>query len=335
MKIARFTAILLAALFCLSSCASLAGEGSEITTGGDTLASPESSTTDDITTEEDPPVTEMFSTMPNASSETLKYFDPTLSHKPTEYDLLSLLLDKRLVGLTGENILEREIPISELVARLGKPHSRGLPVSYCPWLVWYTENGLYIAVHYFPVDDVPEDVIGSQRTFEYSLVWEIWFCKQEDSPQPIPSYLFPFRGESYETDDVTTEYKETEAETQPNPYDYLFDYPQANKPTNAEAASITPRMTYAELVDRLGKPHGTYRKKPFYTRIWYTQEGGYLQVEFESLKTTNPEITSPTIEDVVEYCVVKEVTFLEQLDETTEETTEPIPEPETIPVSEW
>ncbi len=190
MKIARFTAILLAALFCLSSCATLVGEGSEITTGGGTPASPESSATDDITTEEDPPVTEMFSTMPNASLETLKYFDPTLSHKPTEYDLLSFLLDKRLVGLTGENILEREIPISELVARLGKPHSRGLPVSYSPWLVWYTENGLYIAAHYFPADDVPEDVKGLQRTFEYSLVWEIWFCKQENSPQPIPSYLF-------------------------------------------------------------------------------------------------------------------------------------------------
>ena len=291
-------------------------------------------TTDDLTTEEDPPETEVFSTKPNAGPEVLKYYDPTLSHKPTEHDFLLLLLEKRIVRLIGQNILEREIPVSEIVERLGKPHDDGLPVSMNPWLVWYTENGLYIAVHYFPSDDVPEGVKGLQLMFEYSLVRSIHVCKQETSPQPIPSYLFPFHDESYETDDVTTK-EETEAETQPDPYEYLFDYPQAHKPTNTEAESITPGMSYDELVERLGKPHGTYRKKPFYTRIWYTQEGGYLQVEFESLRTTNPEISSPTIEDVVEYCIVKEVTFREQLDETTVETSQPIPEPITTPVDEW
>ena len=51
MKIARFTAILLAALFCLSSCTSLAGEGSEITTGGDTPSESSSSINLDLDAE--------------------------------------------------------------------------------------------------------------------------------------------------------------------------------------------------------------------------------------------------------------------------------------------
>ncbi len=187
MKILTFIAALVAVLLCFSSCTP-ANTPSETT---DEITTDEI-TTDEITTEEDPPTTEVFSTIPNAGPETLKYFDVTLSHKPTEHDLLSLLLDKDLVDLMREDVREKEIPISEIVARLGKPHCYGLPVDIGPWFVWYTENGLYVAAHYFLPDDAPTptDVEEPQRTIEYALVWKMWFCKQENSPQPIPLYLF-------------------------------------------------------------------------------------------------------------------------------------------------
>ena len=192
MKPIRLIAVLLAALFCLSSCATLVGEGSEITTGGGTPASPESSATDDITTE-DQSTTETFSIHPEVTDPiSKKHFDFTLSHKPTMEDVFRLIGD---VGLKKDLYFSEDVPVTKIIEYLGKPHDFG-PFSGIRSLVWYSEEGMYLCIIYFVSEQAPSDIDPIQWDIETGVAHKLLVCNQEESPKPLPSYLFDKKSET-------------------------------------------------------------------------------------------------------------------------------------------
>ncbi len=185
MKILTFIAALVAVLLCFSSCTP-ANTPSETT---DEITTDEI-TTDEITTEEDPPTTEKYyCTRPGETDPVvLENFDLTLSHKPTVSDILSLLSS---MNLKKGFWFEEEVPIPEIIARFGKPHNFGTGSLY-PSFIWYTEEGMYLCVtFYHPDEKCPTDIDPLQWYLEGGMAFKIaMFYNQEDSPQPIPSYLF-------------------------------------------------------------------------------------------------------------------------------------------------
>ena len=314
MKPIRLIAVLLAALFCLSSCATLAGEGSEITTGGDTPASPESSATDDITTEEDPPVTEVFSTMPNASSETLKYFDPTLSHKPDMEDVFRLIGD---VGLGKDLCFSEEVTIATIIEYLGKPHDYG-PFSGISSYVWYSKEGLYLCIPYFVSEKAPSDVDLTQWRRERGVAARLLICNQEDSPQPIPSYLFDNEsstesGASDTTDTLETSIGPSETSgssnttAEPGFYWVYLDPYQSHKPTNADAMCITENMTFTEIFEILGGAHRHGVRHEYFHFRWDTVEGGKIEITF--LLTDSRGSFANLFMNLIEHGVIDELVF--------------------------
>lgn len=144
--------------------------------------------TDEITTEEASITTEVYFTRWGVTDPVmLENFDLTLSHKPTVYDILQLIKD---VGLEQRVWFLEEVPIPDIIARFGKPHNYG-PISMFDSLVWYTEDGMYVRVVFYIPEEAPTDVDPVQRQFDYGVALGISIVyNQEDSEQPVPSYLF-------------------------------------------------------------------------------------------------------------------------------------------------
>lgn len=143
-------------------------------------------------------------------------------------------------------------------------------------------------------------------------------------------------------DSITT--GETEFETN---LSYVFyDREKVHKPTIKETKAITPGMSIIETTLRIGKAHSYYDSiMDHWFFFWETQEEGwYFQVLIKFEEGVDPSEFSH--EEVIRYGIVVDCYLGAQekpnnTTTTTEEpsepsgTPEPIPEPETVPVSEW
>ena len=236
------------------------------------------------------------------------YFDYSQTHKPTAADILTLT---------------DGMPIGEVFERIGKPHKKG-PYSGPDSLLWYTQEGDTCCILVLVPEDVPEE-LRPINTFEKLMQCGVAF-----------NIDFPFYTKPPANDSVI------------DSYDHLYDRDRLHKPSKSEAQSITKGMTYAEVVDRLGKPHADDRFQSIPSHKWYMQEGGTIVVLFESCDESSSDFPT-TMEDLIKYGVVYGTMFrvfpivtdatTEEPSDPTEATTipepEPIPEPETIPVDEW
>ena len=315
MKPIRLIAVLLAALFCLSSCTSLAGEGSEITTGGGTPASPESSTTDDITTGEDQSTTETYSIYPECDDPiVLEYFDITLSHKPDMEDLFRLIDD---VGLRKGLYFSEDVPITKIIEYLGKPHAFG-PFSGISSFVWYSKEGLYLCIIYFVSEQAPSDIAPTQWNIETGVAHGLLICNQEDSPKPLPSYLFDKKsstesGASDTTDTLETSIGPSETSgssnttAEPGFYWVYLDPYQSHKPTNADAMCITENMTFTEIFEILGGAHRHGVRNEYFHFRWDTVEGGKIEITF--LLTDSRGSFANLFMNLIEHGVIDELVF--------------------------
>ncbi len=159
MKRIVFIFALLASIASLSSCLPLYNNN-----GGDTSGAPADTTSALITTSEPttvPPV-DVNATTPASTAATSStvvspyapYLDEAQTHKPTYEEVLSIT---------------REMPATEVIERLGKPHKL-FGSGMMNAMVWYTAEGHYVFISFNLPLNMSDNVTEIEKLMKYSTV---------------------------------------------------------------------------------------------------------------------------------------------------------------------
>lgn len=187
------------------------------------------------------------------------FYDSEMEHQPTEAEILSL----------GKNL-----SFSEVIDRLGKPHAKARDSIYPLAFEWTTVEGSIYAISF--VRSKPGVFLPETDRLAYATD-SIAGAARSVSPDATPNDA-PIAAD-------------TAAE------DAFYDPTLRHCPTPEDVASVKKGMSYAEVVEKLGKPHRPAKHLGRDIPVWITTDQNAYVISFSDSGNSSSGSDGRVVED--------------------------------------